>query len=281
MITRHHVPLKRLTTFQNQGQLSKDILCETVDDVRKAVAETDMYYVLGKGSNTVINDAFRGVSIRISPTLIEPNVNDNILEVSAGVPVNQLMKLSIEYGLSGLEFSAGVPATVGGMVTMNFGCWGHTVSDSAEHIYVLDDQGNDRWVEAAEMQFSYRSSRVQHDGWIVLAARFKLKKAAPEHIKQAIDDAVKTRLEKQPLKERTFGSVFKNPPQDYAARLIEAVGLKGYERPRIKVSEKHANFIVNTGDASYDDLRSLVDYIQKKVKSETGVQLELEVKLVS
>jgi UDP-N-acetylmuramate dehydrogenase len=282
MLIEENVPLKKLTTFQNEGVLDKVYFIETVEELKTFLSTKTPYFILGKGSNTMVNPSHsKGVCIRLSANIIPVKVSKNFLTLGAGTPVNIVMKNCIAFGLSGLEFSAGVPATIGGMIAMNFGCFGHAISEVVQSIYIVDDKNRDRWVSSDELAFDYRWSNIQNKTWVIIGATFNLKRCDSTILKKEIDRLVRLRIEKQPLKEKTFGSVFKNPPNNVAGALIEKVGLKGYELNDIRVSEKHANFFINKGNATYKDLISLIRFVQQRVQEKTGIFLELEVKLIT
>ncbi len=195
--------------------------------------------------------------------------------------MNTLLSICQRNGLSGLEFCAGVPATVGGMVTMNFGCWGESLSDWIERVCILTEQGQERWLENKEMEFGYRSSLIQRKPWIVLEAFFRYNVSSSETVKTRIREYAKKRIMHQPLKEKTFGSVFKNPLNHYAGKLLEELGYKGKEQGHCKLSDRHANFLVNCGNASFEEAKTYLEAIQAHVKREKNINLELEVRLVS
>lgn len=236
---------------------------------------------MGKGSNTLISDTAEVPTfIQISPTFSSPTVEGTLLRVSAGVTVHKLMTLLQEYGLSGLEFSAGVPASVGGMVAMNFGCWGQEISQILVKARVLTETGEDLWLTQSDLQFGYRTSLLQQKKWICLEAIFSCKADDKTTIKTRILDNIQTRITKQPLKAKTFGSVFKNPPGDYAAALLEAAGFKGKQIGEVQFSDKHANFLVNTNHATFQEALAMIELAQKTVSAQKGILLEPEVKLV-
>lgn len=277
-----HVPIKSLTTFQNSGYLPEVVHVDTIDELKTILSNTSSYFILGKGSNTVISPHHhQGRCIKLSPRMIETKAKGTVLTLGAGMPVSMVMKQCLTYGLSGLQFSAGVPASIGGMVTMNFGCWGRSVSDVIDAVYILDETLTDRWVSPKELLFSYRWSHIQEKKWVVLGASFKLTPCHPDTLKKEIESIIQMRLDKQPLRDKTFGSVFKNPEGCFAGALIEQAGLKGLEMNGIKISDQHANFMVNQGEATFDDLVHVIQYVQREVKKISGITLQTEVKLLT
>jgi UDP-N-acetylmuramate dehydrogenase len=283
--TQHNVPLRQLTTFQNQGSVQRVITVTTLDELQAYLAPSPSFTLIGKGSNMVISPEITCDLLKISPSFVPTpehpiQCNGELLTVGAGLTVNRLMKLLIHHQLTGLEFMAGVPASVGGMVAMNFGCWEHCISDFIHNVQVMLPNGHRQIVSNKDLNFSYRYSDIQSNRWIVLSATFKLKSGDISVIKKKSDAAIHHRLTTQPLHEKTFGSVFKNPSHHYAAQLIDSLGLKGHVKGQVKISEKHANFFVNLGDATFDQLQEMVQFVQKRVYDTYHVRLEPEVKLL-
>ncbi|MGE4169333.1 MAG: UDP-N-acetylmuramate dehydrogenase [Candidatus Margulisiibacteriota bacterium] len=283
MIVRHEVPISTLTTFKNQGTVGTLTLLESPDDLAAFFPCKTPFFVLGKGSNTLINPEGPIQSfVQLSHRFIAPSVEGHRLTVSAGTTVNMLMNLAVQHGLSGLEFSAGVPASVGGMVAMNFGCWSSEVADVLLRAWVLDpNTGKTEWLSKTQLAFGYRKSIMSTSDRIVLAAEFDLSPDSPKAIEGRILANIHTRLSKQPLRAKTFGSCFKNPDGHFAGALIEAANLKNFRIGDAAVSEKHANFMVNLGNSNFSDIESLIRTLQARVLSHANIQLEPEVKLVT
>ncbi len=281
ILIRHSVPIAHLTTFQNQGCVQEVIQFSSLDLLKEFICSKKTYYILGKGSNTLINpDTDIPTFIQIAPDMF-PIVTENAhLRVCAGISVHKLMTLLQENGLSGLEFAAGVPASVGGMVAMNFGCWGQEIADFIVKVHLLDEQGRDFWLEKNQLQFAYRSSIFQHKPWIILEAIFACSPLDPATIKETILKNIQTRIDKQPLKAKTFGSTFKNPPGNFAAALLEKNGFKNKEINGVKFSSKHANFMVNCGHATFQECFQLIQDAIQTVEKNDHIRLEPEVKLI-
>lgn len=281
-IERRNVSLAQLTTFQNVGTVSRVLTFDNVSELQAFIQSGEPYYILGKGSNTIIDSSeeFPTV-IQLSPHFLAPSLDGNVLTVGAGVTVNQLMNLSKETGFSGLEFMAGVPASVGGMVAMNFGCWGKEIVDMLISVDVMKEDGSVETMTPTDLEFSYRFSTFQEEPWIVLGAKLSGTFKDKEVVKKTILEAIQKRLDSQPLRDRTFGSVFRNPSGNYAGQLLETYGFKGYELGPVRMSEKHANFMVNRGDATFADAIKLIEKIQDEIKLKRGISLAVEVKLVS
>ncbi len=194
--------------------------------------------------------------------------------------MKRLQDAAIMSGLSGLEFAAGVPASLGGMVAMNFGCWGTAMSDIVVAVQIVDERGAVRWISASEAEFTYRNSVFHSKKWIVIAAELALTSKDPADIRAAVNRNIQTRLDKQPLRDRTFGSIFKNPRGHFAGQLIEQCGLRGHCWGDIQLSDRHGNFMLNMGNASFLDAVSVIRTIQSIVRSQTGINLEPEVQLI-
>ena len=212
--------------------------------------------------------------------MLPVSVDGMRLRIPAGTTVHKLMKILQDKGLSGLEFSAGVPASVGGMIAMNFGCWGQDISQILVKARVLTETGEDRWLSNPELEFGYRTSLLQKNKWICLEAVFNCHLEDPSVIKEKILQNIQTRIEKQPLKGKTFGSVFKNPPGFHAAALLEELGFKGKTINHVQFSDKHANFLVNMGDATFPDALAMIQLAQNTVSAKKGILLKPEVKIV-
>jgi UDP-N-acetylmuramate dehydrogenase len=281
MIHAKNVSLSQLTSFQNEGSVEDVFIFDTAQEMAEYVATHDNYFVLGKGSNTIIkpSESLPPV-IQLSKHYKVPCFVGPYVEVGAGVGVNQLMTFSKKTGFSGFEFMAGVPASVGGMIAMNFGCWGKEIVDMLVSVDVLLVDGTIETKGVADLDFHYRFSAFQVEPWIAVSALFHGSMKAPECVKKDIYDNVHSRLTTQPLRDKTFGSVFRNPSGLYAAQLLEDYGFKGYKKGSVMFSDLHANFIVNLGGATFNDAVSLIQEAEQTIKSARGVSLHTEVVLV-
>jgi UDP-N-acetylmuramate dehydrogenase len=280
MIIKTQVPLQQLLSFQPAGELPELKVFEHLEELTTYLKTSPQFRVLGKGSNTVIDPtAIQEDIIQIHADMTAPVIDGNSVTVSAGTPLTRLLSLCQKQGLSGLEFAAGVPASVGGMVAMNFGCWGFEVCQFCTAVRVIKPGCDPEWLSAQEMAWSYRSSILLSQPWVAIEAKFLLIPEDPAVIQETLKNRIQTRLEKQPLRGKTFGSVFKNPEGHFAGALIEKMGLKGKSFGSVKWSEKHANFLENEGPGRYQDVVLAIQTTQQKVLSETGVSLQTEVQL--
>jgi UDP-N-acetylmuramate dehydrogenase len=237
----------------------------------------DLFW-LGLGSNLLVRDGgISGVVINTRNRLKEWQfVDNNRLSVEVGVTCAKVAKIAVEYGLAGAEFLAGIPGTIGGALKMNAGAFGGETWKWVETVEMIDRNGNVTIRYPEEFQIGYRSVRGKTEEWF-LSATFKFNLGLTEDSQQQIKALLAKRALTQPTNQPSCGSVFKNPPADYAARLIECCGLKGYTIGGAKVSEKHANFIVNLGTATAADIEQLIEYVQQQVALQQGVKLQTEV----
>lgn len=239
------------------------------------------YYVIGNGSNMLVSDkGYKGIIISMlkftSPSLIE---NESIT-ISAGKTLKELTELACENSLSGLEFAYGIPGSVGGAVFMNAGAYDKEIKEVLDKVKVMDKEGKVLSLNAGELDLSYRHSNIEEKGYIVLEAKFNLKKADKAAIWEKMQELMARRIDKQPLNFPSAGSTFKRPEGCFAGKLIDDAGLRGYSIGGAKVSDKHCGFIVNAGKASADEVYSLIAYVRLKVKEKFDVQLEPEIRVL-
>jgi UDP-N-acetylmuramate dehydrogenase len=238
--------------------------------------------VVGLGSNLLVRDGgLRGTVIFTHGALKEIRFEGNAIYAEAGVPSPKLARFAALHERVGAEFMAGIPGTVGGALTMNAGCYGGETWGIVESVTTFDRTGQLRQRTPANYAISYRSVKLR-DGdeeWFA-AARFKLPRGDGEKSRATIKQLLERRIAAQPLNLPNAGSVFRNPPNDYAARLIEACGLKGHALGGAMISDKHANFIVNTGGASAADIETLIETAHGAVQQKFGIDLEREVRII-
>lgn len=279
-------PLKRYTTYRIGGPADVLVIPVVEEDVVRVLrachqAEVPLR-VIGSGSNLLVSEAgVRGVVMRLGPKLGAVEFSGTTVRAQGGTSLPKLAKLAADRGLAGLEWAGGVPGTVGGAVAMNAGAHGSDTSRVLMYADMVDRAGNRRRISAEEMGFAYRTNRqVTNGGHVVLAGAFQLTPDDREAIIRRMKSFAARRRRTQPLGVPSTGSVFKNPPGDHAGRLIEAAGLKGVAVGGAQVSTVHANFIVNLGNATAYDVRTLIDRVKSKVKALFDIDLELEVELV-
>jgi len=294
---RFECPLAPYTTLGVGGPA--EALCEVGNsDCLKQVV-TCLYdegipcFALGRGSNLLIKDnGLKGVAIRLCGELAgiseKKTISDCqdsetedfiLLTTGGGGSISDLLTYCRANGRGGLEFLAGVPGTVGGAVSMNAGAFGEEIGSRVQSIRIMTYRGDLLELDHARLLFSYRNLKVEHES-IIIEASFRLIKEDKGVIVRRVAGYLKTRKENQPLEYASAGSIFKNPPGQYAARLIQEAGLKGRKQGNARISEKHANFIVNTGGASARDILALVEMARETVKQKTGINLETEIKII-
>jgi UDP-N-acetylmuramate dehydrogenase len=277
-------PMAPYTTFRAGGNAEalcvvKDLaqLTQLLAFVRK---ESLPYLVVGKGSNLVVKDTgLRGLALLLKGEMQGVEEKEGAIHAGGGLGLLELVRFSQKQGLAGLEFLAGIPGTVGGAVAMNAGAWGKSTGDTVTTVEILTAGGDRRSLNRSQLHFGYRRA-VLPEGAVVVKARFKGTPDRPEAIGERIREYLDKRKAAQPLEYPSAGSVFKNPPQDYAGRLIESVGLKGKRVGGAMISDKHANVIVNVGGASADDILTLMEMARHRVREQTGIDLEPEIKVV-
>ena len=235
------------------------------------------YLILGNGSNVIFSKPnFNGVIIKLDKfNMVE--YNDTLVQAGAGYPLIKLAMETIEKGLSGLEFAAGIPGCVGASTAMNAGAYNSDMASVIKSVKVLTPNFDIKTLDNNELEFSYRDSFLKRNNdYVVLSTTFKLSLGDTESMKKQIAERRMKRYESQPLNMPSAGSVFRNPDNMYAGELIEKLNLKGYRVGDAEVSEKHANFIVNVGNATGNDIIELIKIIKKEVKSKYDVDLKLE-----
>lgn len=236
--------------------------------------------ILGNGSNLLIADSgFDGLVIHLGRALSEVSVFANTLTAQAGASLAVAARAAAQASLTGLEFAAGIPGSIGGAVCMNAGAYGGEIAQVIVSARVLTPEGV-RTVSKDELSLGYRSSAVMQNGWVVLEATFELAPGSPDEIKATMADLAARRREKQPLQYPSCGSFFKRPVGYYAGALIEQTGLKGYRVGDAQVSEMHAGFVINRGHATSSEIYRLMQEVQRRVQAQFGVTLEPEVRLI-
>ena len=237
--------------------------------------------IIGAGSNLLINDkGMKGLSLCMRQLKgIQIDKSTGIIEVLSGEMLPTLARKAAANGLHGLEWSVGIPGTIGGAVVMNAGAQGHCISNYLESIKTLSLNGEYKMIKATDLNFGYRYSLLQEEQLIVISARLKLEAGhGKSKIRQLTNENFNHRLRTQPYKDQSCGSVFRNPEPLKAAKLIEEIGLKGFRFGGAEISKVHSNFIINANNASSADVQGLIKYIQKKVLDTYGILLETEVK---
>ncbi len=266
-------PAKYFVTPKTQKELT-----DTVGLCRK---EAMAFYVIGNGSNLLVSDkGYEGVIISTEGLASWQAAEDGeaVLSADAGILLSRLAKAAASKSLTGLEFAAGIPGTLGGAVVMNAGAYGSEMKDVICWVRVLDRQGVVRTLTLEELGLGYRTSRVPAEGYVVLEAGLRLAEGCQEEIYKKMEDLAERRRKKQPLEYPSAGSAFKRPPGHFAGKLIDDAGLRGFRIGDAQVSEKHCGFVINRGNATEAQVTELCREVRRRVKEQFGVELELEVK---
>ena len=237
--------------------------------------------VIGNGTNLLVRDkGIRGLIIKLGNAIKEWQVESSRITFSSGLSLAMAAHVALDAGLTGMEFAAGIPGSVGGAIYMNAGAYGGEMKNIVTEVTVLDRQGQTRIIPAGEMCFGYRSSAIQGTENLILAATVQLQPGDPEKITAKMADLAARRRDKQSLELPSAGSTFKRPAGNFAGTLIDKAGLKGFSVGDAQVSVKHAGFIVNTGHASCADVLQLITAVQEKVFASAGIHLEPEVLII-
>lgn len=276
--------LKKHTTFKVGGKADFVVSPSNLSVLSKLIKYLNengiKYYFLGNGSNVIFNDqGFKGVIIK-SQGFNDCSFDGNKAYFGAGVSMTYAAKLCGEKGLSGIEFCYGIPGNIGGGIFMNAGAYGGEISQNIVYVKYLDENGDPQTICKADCNFGYRHSCFMGKKRFILGAEFELTPKPKDEIISFMEDIMKRRIEKQPLDKPSAGSSFKRPEGYFAAALIDECGLKGKSIGGAAVSEKHAGFIVNNGDATCRDIVRLADLVSDTVYKEKGVRIEKEMIIV-
>ena len=276
--------MRKHTTFKiggNAQALIKVTNNEGLIDILKKCKESEIpVFILGKGSNLLVSDnGIDGIVIKLDGVFNQIKLlDDETICCGAGVSLAKLCSYACEHGLSGLEFAWGIPGSVGGAVYMNAGAYGGEMKDVIQSCTHIDTNNTAGTLNAEQMDLSYRHSIYSENNYVITSVTLNLKKDSPVEIRNRMNDYMNRRKNKQPVEFPSAGSVFKRPEGYFAGALIQEADLKGKQIGDAQVSEKHAGFIINKGNATCNDVLELVKCIQNKVKENTGIDLECEIK---
>ena len=276
-------PMSRHTTFRVGGPADFFVTPKAKEEVRDVIRickEAGMpYYIIGNGSNLLVSDAgYRGVIIQIYKEMNEVRVEGDLVKAQAGALLSGIAAKALAAELTGFEFASGIPGTIGGACVMNAGAYGGEMKDVLESVTVLTGEGEIIELGRNELELGYRTSVIAKKGYIVLGAVLKLERGDGEKIKTYMDELKEKRVTKQPLEYPSAGSTFKRPEGYFAGKLIEDAGLRGFQVGGAQVSEKHCGFVINRDHATAADIMELMRQVQIRVKENSGVDLEPEVK---
>ncbi len=277
-------PLARYTSWRVGGNADRLFIAENIDDLQafiKTIDSAEPIEFIGLGSNLLVRDGgVRGTVIVMHQALSELRKDGKYIYAEAGVTCGKLARFCANQSKQGAEFMAGIPGTVGGALAMNAGCYGTETWNIVHQVLTINRQGISHVRNQSEFIASYRHVEMPFPNEWFLGAWFNLEPGIAEDSMQKIKNLLATRLASQPLNLPSAGSTFRNPHGDYAARLIEASGLKGYQIGGAQVSPKHANFIVNVGDSTAMDIELLIRHMKDTVLEKQGVALQQEVRVI-
>lgn len=276
-------PMSKHTTFRIGGPADLFVIINNIEELKlvlKLVKEKKINITcIGNGSNTLVKDkGIRGITIKLN--LKDIKVREDIIEAGAGVPLPLLAKAACENGLSGLEFAAGIPGTLGGAVYMNAGAHGKEFKDIVLETTYMDEKLELHTIINEEHEFSNRYSRFMNTNDIIISSTVTLDKANKDEIQNRMEEYLKIRRERQPIGDPSAGSVFKRKNDLIPAEIIDKIGLKGYNIGDACISKMHAGFIINKGTATAEDVLKLIEHIKKEVYEKYNIELEEEIRII-
>ena len=277
-------PMKKHTTFRVGGPA--DVLVQPDETALVAIlALCRQYHVsysfIGNGSNLLVGDkGIRGVVIEMTDPMGNIEVDGTKITAQAGAMLSKIANTAASNGLGGMEFAAGIPGSMGGAVTMNAGAYGGEMKDVIQQVTVLTPECEQKVLSREELDLSYRHSCIPKNHFLVLEAELSLTPAPEQEIRAKMAELREKRVEKQPLEYPSAGSTFKRPEGYFAGKLIMDAGLRGYAVGDAQVSEKHCGFVINRGNATAAEILQLMKDVQERVKKQSGVTLEPEVKMI-
>jgi len=279
---RRDEPMALHTSFGIGGPADVLVIPQDTASLVKAVqtlaAAGSKPFYIGNGTNLLVRDAgIRGVVVKVAGALTGIEYEGNQLISAAGESLAAVCHHAAQQGLSGMEFAAGIPGSVGGGIVMNAGANGGEIAQVLEWVEAINAGNEVNRYQRSELDFGYRRSQFQIGRWVITRAAFALSPAVPSQVRQSMYEAVERRCQRQPVSDRSAGCIFKHPPGDYAGRLLEETNTKGMRVGGAMISPKHANFIINTGEATAADVLELIRQVQDKVEAKFGVRLATEI----
>lgn len=279
-------PMRKHTNFKIGGNADVFVIAKNIEEIKcviKFSKENNIpLTILGNGSNVLVSDkGIRGIVLQIGLKEIKVEKHENaLIEVDAGAMLGALAQILLKQSISGFEFAAGIPGSIGGAIRMNAGAYGGEMKDIVKNVTVLNEKGEINILTNEECEFSYRHSRFTNSKEIIIKATLELPFGNENEIKAKMDEYAQSRKEKQPLNLPSAGSTFKRGADFITAKLIDECGLKGYTSGNAQVSTLHAGFVVNLGNATAQDVLSVVNHVKQVVLEKTGKQIELEIELL-
>ncbi len=277
-------PMTKHTTFRIGGPAQYFVMPQSVEELGQVIqlcrAEQTSYFIVGHGSNLLVSDSgISGVVIQLDQNLSHFSIDGTSVRAMAGVMLGRLGLAIRDAGLTGFEFAAGIPGTLGGAIMMNAGAYGGEMKDIVTRVQLMDADGNLFERSGKDMDFSYRHSAIEGTDYVVIGATLMLEKGNVDTITERMEELAQARRTKQPLEYPSAGSTFKRPEGYFAGKLIMDAGLAGYQVGGAQISEKHCGFVINRGGATARDVMQLIEDVRQKVYEKFQVELEPEVRL--
>lgn len=277
-----HEPLKKHTTFRIGGEadcfLEIGDLAKLQQIIPLLTEYQEPFFLLGNGSNLLVSDkGFRGTILHLSGEFTDLSIHDREIMAGAGLLLSSVAKFAAEKSLTGMEFAAGIPGTIGGAIMMNAGAYGGEMKQIVKNVMLMTKEGDLLSVSGEDMAFGYRTSRIKNSGDIVLSVTLELQSGDQTEILSVMKDLAEKRREKQPLEYPSAGSTFKRPEGNFAGKLIMDSGLRGFQIGGAQVAEKHCGFVINRDNASAKDVVNLMRHIRDTVEKDSGIRLEKEI----
>ena len=278
--------MSEFTSFKVGGPADRLIIVDSVDELRKVLEEIDekqaKHVFIGNGSNVIFSDeGYRGTVIKAGEELSEIQVLGNKLVCGSACLMSKVARAALEAGLTGFEFASGIPGSIGGAIFMDAGAYGGEMRDIVEAVTVVSGDGKElKTLSVDEMDFGYRTSRLQSTDEIVVSVLLNLEPGNKEEIQAKMKELTQKRNEKQPVQYPSAGSFFKRPEGHFAGKLIDDAGLRGFTVGGAQVSEKHCGFVINKGGATCEEIKHLMVLVQEVVLEKFGVKLEPEVRFI-
>ena len=280
-------PMKKHTSFKVGGNADVFVKIRNVKELKevlKIIKEERLpFFIMGNGSNLLVKDnGIRGIVLKIELDKIEIDKKEEYyyIKVGAGVKLMAFARRLLREEIEGFEFASGIPGTIGGAIRMNAGAYGGEMKDIVVETTFMDTEGNIHILKNSEHEFEYRNSIFSKKNWIILETTLKLKKGNKKQIKEKMEEYASSRSEKQPLKYPSAGSTFRRGEGYITAKLIDECGLKGYRIGDAQVSELHAGFVINKGNATAEDLLKLIEQVKEKVYEKFNKKIELEIQVI-
>lgn len=275
-------PLSRHTTFRVGGNADALLQIQNPEQLAGVLSifhkTNENYFILGNGSNVLVGDrGYHGTVLQISEKWNQIVVEGDRMRIQAGALLSAVARCAMEHALTGLEFASGIPGTIGGGIVMNAGAYGGEMKQVISCVTVMDQTGKMMTLDHDTLEFGYRTSVIKRNAYIVLEAELQLTQGNREKIKSTMEELAAKRREKQPLEYPSAGSTFKRPEGYFAGKLIMDTGLRGFRIGGAQVSEKHCGFVINTGNATAEDVIEVIQEVQERVRNKFGVTLETEV----